>query len=252
MLETDSEIQLQVWKDLAISKQVLMTAATKALGLTSECSTEELQSALDQAIKRTNEADVKIAAMREQTDNELAAMKALVASSEKALAVAQEQVAEAVQAREAIERQLTVGKSENAKALKGAKAEVAEHQRKLKAISKLLADTPENVAKKLKALKKQKLDDARIRAQIETKLRTTSKEKSELEQKVDAQSARLEQAAPLLEKLREMHDLCMQTNKQIKLLSEDNKDLVEIPTLDEQLLETLEKAISDQEPDTDA
>ena len=33
----DVDIQLQVWKDLAISKQVLMGAATDALGLDAEC-----------------------------------------------------------------------------------------------------------------------------------------------------------------------------------------------------------------------
>ena len=42
----DVEVQLQVWKDLAISKQILMGAATDALGLDAECSTEELKSAL--------------------------------------------------------------------------------------------------------------------------------------------------------------------------------------------------------------
>lgn len=247
--ETDSEIQLQVWKDLAISKQILMRATTKALGLASECTTEELQSALDKALKRANDADAKIADMREQTDKELVEMKALVKTSEAALADAREQVAEQTDAREAIERQLVAGKNDNAKALKGAKAEIAENQRRLKAISKLLADTPENVVKKLKALKKQKLDDAKIRAQIETKLRTTGKEKGDLEQKVEEQSARLDQAAPLLEKLREMHDSCTQANK---LLSEDNKDPVDMPTLDEESLEILENAISAQEPAADS
>lgn len=245
--EADNETQLQVWKDLAISKQILMTAATKALGLNSECSTEELQSALDQAIQRAGEADGKVAAMREQTDKELATMKSQLRTSEAALAEAREQVAEATKAREAIERQLTVGKSENAKALKEAKAEVAEHQRKLKAISKLLADTPENVIKKLKNLKKQKLDDTRVRTQIETKLRSTTKEKVELEQKLEAQNAQLEQTAPLLEKLREMHDSCMQANKKIESLSDDKPDLSELPTLDSAQLEILEQATASEQ-----
>ena len=210
MLEADNETQLQVWKDLAISKQILMTAATKALGLNPECTTEELQSALNEAIKRAGEADAKVAAMRTQTDKELAAMKSQLRTSEMALAEAREQVAEATKAREAIERQLAVGKSDNARALKEAKAEVAEHQRKLKAISKLLADTPENVVKKMKTLKKQRLDDARVRAQIEAKLRSTMKEKSELEQKLNAQEAQeaseapeaqIEQAAPVTEQV---------------------------------------------------
>lgn len=196
MLETDHETQLQVWKDLAISKQMLMTAATKALGLDAECSTDELRVALEQAVKRAGEADAKVAAMREQTDKELVAMKSQLRSSETALAEAREAIDEATRAREAIERQLAVGKSENAKALKQAKAEVAEHQRKLKAISKLLADTPENVVKKMKNLKKQRLDDTRVRTQLEAKLRATMKEKSELEKKLEAQDEDTEDATP--------------------------------------------------------
>ena len=54
MSETDVEIPLKVWKDLAISKQVLMGAATEALGLNAECSTEELSTALAEAINRLN------------------------------------------------------------------------------------------------------------------------------------------------------------------------------------------------------
>jgi hypothetical protein len=252
VMEIDATIQLKAWKDLAISKQILMLATTKALGLTPECSTEELQSALDQAIKRTNEADIKVADMRAQTDNELAAMKALVKGSEAALAEAQERVVEITNARAEIETQLAIRKSEYAKALQEAKAEVADSHKRVKAISSVLADTPENVIKKLKTLKKQRLDDARIREQIEIKLRTTSKEKSDLEKKVETQSARLEATAPLLEKLREMHDSCTQANKNSELLSDDNKDRIELPTLDEELLEVLGKALSDLETDTGA
>jgi colicin import membrane protein len=253
VLETDDEIQLKVWKDLAISKQVLMETATKALGLTPECSTEDLRIALDRSIKRTKEAEINIATNREQTDKdiakmralvdkELAEMKALVASSKQDRAEAREQVAEATKARETAERQLAIGKSENAKALKEAKVDVADKQSKLKAISTALADTPENVIKKLKTLKKQKLDEAKIRTQIETKLRTTRQEKDKLEQEIEAQKAQLEQITPLVEKVREMHDLCNQANKKIKALSEDGTDLVDIPKLDEELLESLGKA----------
>ena len=262
VLETDDEIQLKVWKDLAISKQVLMEAATKALGLTPECTTEDLRIALDRSIKRTKEAEINIATIREETDKDiaemrvlvdkdLAEMKALVASSNQDQAEAREQVAEATKAREAAERQLAIGKSENAKALKGAKIDVADKQSKLKAISTALADTPENVVKKLKTLKKQKLDEAKIRVQIETKLRTTRQEKDRLEQEVEAQKTQLEQFTPLIPKMREMHDLCNQANKKIKALSEDVTDLVEIPKLNEELLESLEKATSDQDSPAD-
>jgi hypothetical protein len=82
--QTDIDIQLKVWKDLAISKQILMGAATEALGLDAECSTDELRSALDRAIQRAKNADVNIAKIREEAGAELAEMKALVESSQKA------------------------------------------------------------------------------------------------------------------------------------------------------------------------
>ncbi len=240
-----------------------MEAATKALGLTPECSTEDLRIALDRSIKRTKEAEINIVSIREQTDKELAEMrrlvdkelvemKALVRSSKEDQTEARKQVAEATKAREAAERQLAMGKSENAKALKEAKVDVADKQSKLKAISTALADTPENVVKKIKTLKKQKLDEAKIRTQIETKLRTTRQEKDKLQQEIEAQKAQLEQITPLVEKVREMHDLCKQANKKIEALSEDDTDLVAIPKLDEELLESLEKATSDEDSPAEA
>ena len=41
--QAEFEVQLQVWKDLAISKQVLIGAATDALGLDPECESAELK-----------------------------------------------------------------------------------------------------------------------------------------------------------------------------------------------------------------
>lgn len=246
MSETDVEIPLKVWKDLAISKQVLMGAATEALGLNAECSTEELSTALAEAIKRAKEADANIASMREQTDTELTEMKALVETSEKARIEAEEQVAEANKARETAERQLTVGRSENAEAIKKARADVADKQSKITAISTALADTPENVIKKLKTLKKQKLDEAKMRAQVETKLQTTRKEKGKLEQEIETQKAQLEQATTLVDQVRAMHELCKQANEKISALSDGDAEFIELPELDEELMESLGKATPEE------
>ncbi|MFV2033336.1 MAG: hypothetical protein ACC663_12640, partial [Gammaproteobacteria bacterium] len=82
MSQADSDIQLQIWKDLAISKQILMGAATDALGLDAECSTGELKAALEKAIQQAREADIDIVKIREQADQEIADMKALVKASE--------------------------------------------------------------------------------------------------------------------------------------------------------------------------
>jgi hypothetical protein len=174
----DVDVQLQVWKDLAISKQILMGAATDALGLDSECTTDELKTALDQAIQRARDADINIQQTRSQAEQQIADYKARTDTAEKARAEAEEQVAVAVKAREQAEQQLTKGKADNAEALKKARAEVTDKQNKLKAISKSLADTPENVVRKLKTLKKQKMDEAKLRTQAESRLQSMRKEKN--------------------------------------------------------------------------
>ncbi len=68
-MSQDVDIQLQVWKDLAISKQILMGAAADALGLDAECSTTELKTALDQAIERARDADLNIQETRSQAES---------------------------------------------------------------------------------------------------------------------------------------------------------------------------------------
>ncbi len=246
MTQTDVDIQLKVWKDLAISKQILMGAATDALGLDAECSTDDLRAALDRAIQRAKDADINIVKTREAADTQIAEMKAQAESSQNARVEAEEQVDIATQARETAERQLAIGKSENAEALKKARAEVAEKQSKLKAISKALADTPENVIKKLKTLKKQKLDEAKLRTQTESKLQSTRKEKNKLEAELETQKALTEKTTPLVEQIRKLHGLCKEANKKIKSLSEDKKDLIKVPKLDEELLESLEGIEADK------
>ncbi|MDH5353652.1 MAG: hypothetical protein OEY09_04325, partial [Gammaproteobacteria bacterium] len=221
MSQTDVDLQLKVWKDLAISKQILMGAATDALGLDAECSTDELRSALDKAIKRAKEADENIIKTREQADLELNEMRQLVESSQQAKQAADEKVAESQKARETAERQLAVGRSENAEAVKKARAEVADKNNKLKAISKALADTPENVVKKLKTLKKQKMDEAKLRTQTESKLQNTRKQLSKLEKELEELKTANEKTPALVEQVRELHGLCKEANKKIKSLSED-------------------------------
>ena len=246
MSQTDIDIQLQVWKDLAISKQILMGAATDALGLDAECSTDELKSAMNKALQRAKEADITVIKTREDAEKQIAEMKSKVSTSEQARLDTEVQIAAAITARETAERQLAAGRTENAEALKKARADVADKQNKLKAISKALADTPENVVKKLKTLKKQKMDEAKLRSQTESKLQTTRKEKTKLEADRDQRKAMMEQSAPLIDQLKELHAIAKKQNKKIKSLSEDKKDLVKIPKLDEELVEAIEKAISDK------
>ncbi|TDJ23120.1 MAG: hypothetical protein E2O60_04310 [Gammaproteobacteria bacterium] len=246
MSQTDNDIQLQVWKDLAISKQILMGAAADALGLDAECSTDELKAAMNKAILQAKNADITIIETREQTEKEISRMEAQVASSEQAINDALELVAGAESARKAAESKLLTGRAENAEALKKVRAEVTDKQNKLKAISKALADTPENVIKKLKTLKKQKLDEAKLRTQTESKLQSIRKAKTKLEGDLENSKALVAQSAPLISQLKTLHAIAKKQRKKLKSLGDDKKDLVEIPKLDEELLETIEKAISDQ------
>ncbi|MCH6564692.1 MAG: hypothetical protein IH811_02325 [Proteobacteria bacterium] len=246
MSQTDNDIQLQVWKDLAISKQILMGAAADALGLDAECSTDELKTAMNKAILQAKNADITIIETRKQTEKEISRMEAQVASSEQAMNDALELVAGAEAARKAAESKLVTGRAENAEALKKVRAEVTDKQNKLKAISKALADTPENVIKKLKTLKKQKMDEAKLRTQTESKLQSIRKQKTKLEGELENSKALMAQSAPLIAQLKELHAIAKKQRKKLKSLSDDKKDLVEIPKLDEELLETIEKAISDK------
>jgi colicin import membrane protein len=244
--QIDIDIQLKVWKDLALSKQVLMGAATDALGLDAECSSTELKEALESAIKKVKEADANILETKERTEKEIAEMKALVASSDQARKEAEDRIAAAEEAREIADRQLAAGRAENSEQLKKARADVADKQNKLKAISKALADTPENVVKKLKTLKTQKMDEAKLRSQVEARLKTTTKEKAKLEAELEAQKAFIEKASAAAEQIETLHKLCKDQNKKIKSLSEEKDDLFEIPKIDKELIEALKSVSADK------
>ena len=239
----DADVQLKVWKDLAISKQILMGAATDALGLDAECSSEELKEALDKAIKRAQEADINIQETRSNAERQITEFREKVETAESARAEAEARVETAEKAREQAERQLAAGKADNAEALKKARAEVTEKQNRLKAISKALADTPENVVRKLKTLKKQKMDESKARSRTESSLQTTRKQMSKVEAQLEQHKAALEHATKLVEQIRKLHELCETANATIEKLSDKKKDQIKVPKLDEAALEALEEAL---------
>ena len=242
-MSQDVDIQLKVWKDLAISKQILMGAATDALGLDAECSSDELKAALDQAIQRARDADLSIQETRSDTEQQIASFRRQIKDAEEARAEAEAQVEAAVKAKEQAERQLSSGKADNAEALKKARAEVTDKQNQLKAISKALADTPENVVRKLKTLKKQKMDESRARGQAESSLQASRKRLAKIEAELETQKPIIEQAATLLEQVRTLHELCQQANETIGKLSDKKKDLLKIPELDQDALQALEQGL---------
>ncbi|MCG6890388.1 MAG: DUF4407 domain-containing protein [Gammaproteobacteria bacterium] len=245
-MSQDVDVQLKVWKDLAISKQILMGAAADALGLDAECTTAELKTALNEAIKRAREADITIQETRSHAEQQVGEFSERAEAAERARAEAEEQVATALEARLQAERQLSIGKADNVEALKKARAEVTEKQKELKAISKALADTPENVVRKLKTLKKQKMDEAKLRTQAETRLQKMRKEKSTLEAEVASQKSTLASVAKLLDQVKAMRETCVEAEARIKSLSDNKKDHIKLPAFDETAFAELETLLGEK------
>jgi len=231
--QAELELQLEVWKDLAISNQVLMRTATDALKLDPECSTEELKEALDNAIKRSIDADVTVEDAQTKAQQAIAIMQAKIAASEKAQAIAETKVSETLEAKETSEQQIAVERASHAKEMQKCKKQVADVEKSLKAINKALADTPENVMKKLRTLKKQKTDEAAACKLAEAKARTLKKEKSQLEQQIKESE---EKSSTLIEQYRALHKLCEELHGQLKPLVDDEKNLPVVPALDEEML----------------
>ncbi|WP_127478219.1 hypothetical protein [Sulfurivermis fontis] len=247
MAEADLELQLKVWKDLAISKQVLMRAATDALKLDPNCSQEELKAALDNAIKRYIEADISVSKAQEQAKVAVSTMEKKLADSEKARNIAEAARAETQAKLEKFEQQMVAERAQHAAEVKKLKDAVAEKERAIKAINTALADTPENVVKKLKALKKEKMDEADARKEVAAANAALRKEKQALEQQVKNMQAAQDNAAKLAEKYRELYTLCSDLHAQLKSLVEDAKSLPELPALEVAALEGIEKAGAEEE-----
>ncbi|MCW8839498.1 MAG: hypothetical protein OQL05_03315 [Gammaproteobacteria bacterium] len=186
MAAPDTDVQLKVWKELAISKQVLMNAATAALKLDKECSQEELKQALETTISRAAEAEAEINKIQEQASLDIVAVEKKLAESQKALSEVEASLAEAQENQQKLEQKLTNERANNERQQKKLKESLAEKERAIKAITTTLSDKPENVVKKLKTLKKQKMDESDARKKAEQALSVLRKEKQQLEQELKA------------------------------------------------------------------
>lgn len=238
MSQTTEDIQLQVWKDLALSKQLLANEVIKALDLDTTVSAAQLKDALSKLIDRANHADSNIKTAREKADASINEIRTEFKQSEKARLKAEGAIDEAVAAKEAAEKALAAGRETNTGALKKAKDELAKKERELKNINAALADTPENVVKKLKTLKKQKLEENTARKAAEAMARTQKKEIKELNDQLEERAKLLEQSNQLVEHYRELRTAA-------EALHENAGDSAEpLPIQDDKLLEGIEMAAS--------
>jgi len=227
------ELQLKVWKDLAISNQILMRTATDALKLDPDCSTVELKISLDTAIQRSLDADAKVDRAQQQSQQAIAAMEKKIAISDKAQAIAEDSKTKTLAAQQLSEQLMAVERANHIKEQKKTKTQLSDKDAVLKSINKALADTPENVLKKLRTLKKQKSDAAIACKQAEDGTRAIRKEKTQLEQ--DLKEAE-EKFTNLTTQYRSLHKLCGNLHQQLKPLIDDDDDLPAPPELDEEML----------------
>jgi chromosome segregation ATPase len=236
--QAQQDLQLKVWKELAISKQILMRAATDALKLDPECTQEELKEALEAALKKVTKADADLVNAKKDAEAAIAALEKKLAASEHALAMAQKEAADAKAAYEGAVQQMANQRAAAATELQKMKDRLAEREKALKAINTALADTPANVLKKMNALKKQKQEEADARRQIEAALNTLRTEKRQQDQKLaDLQR----NGVTLVSSHRDLHALSLKLREQLQPLVEDAKSLPEVPELDATLLDAIEK-----------
>ncbi len=247
MDQAELELQIKVWKNLAISKQVLMRTATDALKLDPDCSSEELRTALEAAIKKSIDADINIEEAQEHAKLAIAVMEKKVAESEKARAAAEAVTAKTLEAKNASEQAMATEREAHISEMKKLKAQVAEKEKAIKAINKALADTPENIVKKLKTLKKQKFDEAESRKRAEAEAIAIKKEKKRLEKEIKEMTETLETAGKVAKQQRELHALCTDLHNQLSALTDDPSTLPAVTPLDEKALEVLEKDDTNEE-----
>ncbi len=251
MDRAELELQLEVWKDLAISKQMLIGAAAEALKIKSDCSMDEIKEAFEKATKRATEADANITKAQDDATSAIAAMEIKVKESDIAHNKAMEASDKSHEERLAAEHRVNAGREANLDSLKKAKAEIADKDKALKQIKKILHDSPENVIKKLKNLKKEKMDESNLRKKAEEDARKQKKEKQKAEQDFKDLESSLEQSAKLVEQIRELKTFSEAQYDQLKELVEDKKTLEKTPVLDEELLEAVESLSSKDDKKSD-
>lgn len=234
MEQAQLELQLKVWKELAISKQILMRSATDALKLDPNCSQEELKVALDAVIKKIAEADTSVGIARQEAKTAISEMEKKLQLAEKARTVAENASQEIRVAQDSATRQIEIERANFTKEMQQMKGVVAEKDKTVKAINAALADTPENVVKKLKALRKEKQDEADGRRQAETNMGTLRKEKQQTDEQLTKAN---DKNAKLVTAYTDTHTLAGKLHEQLKPLLTDEKDLPALPELDKSLTE---------------
>lgn len=235
-------IDIDIWKELAISKQILLRTVTDALELDPECSEEELNIALELGIKQITAAESIVSAAKKENEAAISNMEAKLKASEETRLEQELTISELQAEKTATEELLDTTRKSSESELKKVTTQLDEKKKQLKSINVALADTPENVVKKLKSLNKKKFDDATAKKRMEDELRSLKKGKRELQDRTEKLESNSSQSVILAEKYRELQTLCENQFEQLKPLVDDETTLTALPELDEELLNSIDQA----------
>jgi colicin import membrane protein len=250
-----SAIDLKVWKELAISKQLLIKTATDALGLDPECKEEELKLALVDGVQKIVKAESLVQTSNEANKVAMLEIQMQLKQSEKGRKIEEGKYSDMAARKDSLEKLLEETRKLGVEELKSITEQLEKRNKELKSIKVALADTPENVVKKMKALNKKKHDETTARKRSEDETRVLRKEKQELKDKVEKLDKTIEEAAKLAASHRELQAF---SEDQFTLLKDFSKDLPEdsdelktVPKLDEELLKQFESSDDNADDETE-
>tara|TARA_E500000331_G_scaffold249545_1_gene239983 strand:- start:11067 stop:11846 length:780 start_codon:yes stop_codon:yes gene_type:complete len=233
-----TDLDLKIWKELAISKQLLIKTATDVLGISSECSDEELKAALEENMAKVTEADERITNARVENEAKLHELQQQLRSAELAKKLAEEENAELKSKVASAESAMDANKHSTAQEIQKLRAQVEEKSKALKKVNTVLADTPENVAKKLKSLNKKKHDENAARKKAEDDARGLRKTKAEQQAEIESLK---EQEEKLKESVKALKDFSETQRGQLIEAVDDDTTVDELPELDEDVLNAIEE-----------
>lgn len=239
-----SAIDIDVWKELAISKQMLIRTATDALGLDPECSEEDFKAALEKGLQEIAAADKKVAEAKVEIQATIDDLTDRLEQTQKLLKARDESLNQANAEIEKLKGVIEADRKVSADEIKKLKGQVDEKAKALKAVNTILGDTPQNMAKKIKTLNKKKHEDTTAKKRIDDELKNVKKERTEKTKKADAKEA---QAKTILTGYKALQTYCDEQYDKLKELVENEKDLKAPPKLDEDLYADLEPKDKDKD-----
>lgn len=223
-----------------MSKQVTMRAASIALGLAPDCSTDELKLALDLIIERAAKAKTALTKAQNEAREQVAALDAELVVTRKARDEALGKVEITEAERDKAINQLAAAREANARELKKLTEQVNEKQKAIKAIHVALADTPANIVKKLKKLRTEKLAEANACKRAENEVRSLKRSRKQHEATIEEYKLISKNGAALAGQYRELYEICKNQREQLESLLDNKLTLTDLPAFDENLLVAIE------------